>query len=120
LTFHQEVVMKLSDLQRETLSFEAAVDGGMIKGKFRPRAYTPKVEQLVVGAKETGSPAASLAEALSCLLDSWDLSGEDDKPYPCNAEALLEVPVVVLGEVFKSIARAMAPKATSAEPSGAG
>ena len=112
--------MTLTDLQKETLSFEAAVDGGIIKGKFRPRAYTPRVEQLVLGAKEAGSPAASLAEALSRLLESWDLCGEDETAYPCTYEALLEVPVVVLGEVFKAIARSMAPKATSAEPSGGG
>lgn len=108
--------MKLSDLQQDTLPFQAAVDGGTIKGKFRPRAYTPKVEQLVVGAQETASPASSLAEALSRLLVSWDLSAEDGAPYPTSHEALLEVPVVVLGDVFKAIARAMAPKAMSAEP----
>ena len=112
--------MKLSDLQQDTLSFSASVDGGVIKGMFRPRAYTPRVEQLVVGAQETSSPASSLAEALSLLLVSWDLCDEDGAPYPCTCEALLEVPVVVLGDVFKAIARSMAPKATSAESSGAG
>ena len=112
--------MRLSDLQQEVLSFEAMVNGGSIKGKFKPKAYTPKVEQLVIGARETGAPAGSLAEALSLLLVSWDLVDERDEPFPTSSEALLEVPVVVLGDVFKAIARGMAPKAMSAEPSGAG
>lgn len=112
--------MTLTDLQQETQSFSARVDGGVIKGKFRPRAYTPRVEQLVLGAREAGSPACSLAEALSRLLVSWDLAGGDGKPYPTTQDALLDVPVVVLGDVFRAIASAMGPKETSAEPSGAG
>ncbi len=112
--------MKISDLQQDTLPFSATVDGGIIKGKFRPRAYTPRVEQLVVGAQDTGTPASSLAEALSRLLVSWDLAADDGEPYATSAEALHEVPVVVLGDVFKAIAKSMAPKAMSAEPSGAG
>ena len=112
--------MTLQDLQQETQSFEVRVDGGAIKGKFRPRAYTPRVEQLVLGARESRSPASALAEALSRLLASWDLAADDGKPYPISAEALLDVPVVVLGDVFRAIASAMAPKETSAEPSGAG
>lgn len=112
--------MKLSDLQQDTLPFTADVDGGVIKGKFKPRAYTPRVEQLVVGAQDTASPASSLAEALSRLLCSWDLSDEEGNPYPTTAQALHEVPVVVLGDVFKAIAKSMSPKATSVEPSGAG
>ncbi len=112
--------MNLSDLQKESVRFEAAVDGGKITGRFRPRAYTPRVEQLVIGARESRSPASSLAEALSLLLVSWDLTGDDGKAYPTSSEALHDVPVVVLGDVFRAIAGAMNPKATSGEPSGDG
>ncbi|MBI1756204.1 MAG: hypothetical protein HYR64_03755 [Fimbriimonas ginsengisoli] len=112
--------MKLADLSKETLPFEVALPAGVLKGAFRPQAYTPRVEQLVGEAQDGPAPAQALADALSRLLVSWDLEGEDGEPYPTSLEALLEVPVPVLGEVFRAIAQAMVPKPKSAARSGAG
>lgn len=108
--------MTLTDLQSETLDFHADLGGAILRGKFRPRAYTPRVEQLVLGVGDSNSPAAALAEALGLLLVSWNLEDAAGQPYPCTKDALMDVPVAVLGDVFRAIARNLSPKATSAEP----
>jgi hypothetical protein len=42
----------------------------------------------------------------------WDLEDDDGNPIPATAEAILDLPAEVAGEIFRTVVEAVAPKST--------
>ncbi len=111
--------MKLSEILSESRPFACACGPLRIEGRFRPAAYTPRLEQTILGLDRAAAPAAALAETLSSLLERWDLEDASGAPIPLDAERLADVPVQVLAATLRAVAEAMAPNATGGASSAA-
>ena len=77
-------------------------------GKLTP-IFQARANAAVGKPDEDEQGAALLCE----LLVSWDLGGDDGKPYPITKEALTALPVTFLGALWAFLATVAVPKARS-------
>jgi hypothetical protein len=105
--------IKLSDLTKETSKL--SIDLGAsepLEIEYHTRAYTPELEESIVGAQER--PAAALAQILQRLVVAWNLVDDNNQPYPLDEEHLGKLPVQVMISIFQNIAEDMRPNPPTA------
>lgn len=99
--------IKLGDLTRQTktvtVRFEDTED--TLTVSYRPRNLTPAMQAAFERASREGRYTEVLLDGIRGLVAEWDLIGEDGEPVPFTAEALADVPLLVLSAVAEVIGR---------------
>jgi len=80
----------------------------VLEVEYRPDAVTPRMVIQVDEAKKPAEQMRAVVEALSRILVSWDLIGEDGKPYPITKASLMDLPLFFLAQVFQAVTEDMA------------
>lgn len=84
--------MELNDVLQSTAQLEVEVPGGKITIKYRVNAFTPALVE----------SDGSVSEALVTLVDSWDLT-QNQEPVPLTLEGLKLVPFGVQRAIWRAI-----------------
>lgn len=79
----------------------------VLEVEYRPDAVTPRMVIQVDEAKKPAAQMRAVVEALNRILVSWDLIGEDGKPYPITKESLMDLPLSFLAQVFRAVTEDM-------------
>ena len=107
------MAIRLSDLTKETRKVSVNVGASEpLEIEYRTRAYTPELEESIIGAQER--PAAALAQVLGKLIVAWNLVDDDGKPYPLDDAHFDKLPVQVMIAIFQAIAEDMRPNPQTA------
>lgn len=121
--------MKLSDLLAKTRVVAVEYEGETINLVVRAEAITPNLMATLLSFSKTNLDAedmtrmADIVPALVCqVVESWDLLGEDDEPFPLDpAQVAASIPMAFLAAVLQGATATMgeAPAAKSGKTSGA-
>lgn len=102
---------KISELQERTATCEMEYAAETYHIAYRPDVFTPRFETQLNAAQTTNN--AEFCELLTRLFSDLDLLGEDDKPLPITAEALMDVPSSYLITAVKAVVGDMSPSPNS-------
>lgn len=86
---------------------------------FNPMAYTPAFENEVAEMAEE-KPSGAMVHATVKLLLEWDLEDGEGQPIPLEEEAVTQVPVGVLAQIFRQIRMISQPSSEEGKDSGGG
>ncbi len=79
----------------------------VLEVEYRPDAVTPRMVIQVDDAQKPAAQMRAVVEALNRILVAWDLIGEDGERYPITKEALLDLPLSFLAQVFRAVTEDM-------------
>jgi hypothetical protein len=112
--------MKVGQLVKDARTVEIPIDGEPLTVSFRPSEFTPATEAAMMDQVDGSRAGGGLCKLLAKVLVSWELVGDDEKPYPTTEAALRKLPIAFLGLVVQGITGDMRPNATSAAPLNGG
>lgn len=95
-------------------------DGETLTVTYRPSGVTPETEEQFLGSVDQQRVGGGLAKFLAPILVGWDLTGEDEKPYPTTEKALRKLPLTFLNKVVTAITADMRPNPQNAATSTGG
>ena len=121
--------IKMQDLNKKALPAVFTYEGETCTVYYRPAKLTTRVQfaaaaMATVGREgQTAADQAALivevlgdyTEALTGLLASWDVLGEDGKPIPITVDVIQELPLNFVYAMFTAIQQANSPNAESAK-----
>jgi len=107
---------KLSNLLAETVTIKVPDLDMTIT--YRPGNVTPEAHDATMELLDGKRQPAAAAKSLAASLVSWDLVGDDDKPYPITEKALRKLPVHILFRVFGAIQEDLNPNEQKSKASG--
>lgn len=70
--------------------------------KYRPGVLTAASQDTVMDLMEDKRELPAFAKLLSGIIVTWDLTGDDDLPYPTDEAALRELPGHFLADVVNA------------------
>lgn len=76
---------------------------------YRPGALTPAEQDRIMDLMEKNRQGPAFAKIISRLVASWDLTGDDDQPYPVTEESLRDLPMDFLANVLNTLMDAQRP-----------
>lgn len=86
---------------------------------WNPMNYTAAFEEGVADMAEE-HPSGALAMAATGLLIEWDLEDADGNTIPITDEAMKDVPIGILAQIFKQIRELAQPRSEEGKDSAAG
>ncbi|NMC54969.1 MAG: hypothetical protein GYA48_15185 [Chloroflexi bacterium] len=95
--------IRISDLVQEERTITIMVGDEELSVTYRPKAYTPVVEDQMQSLIESNRPGNGLAQMLSHILISWDVVDETNKPLEMTFENLRKFPVSLLTLITQEI-----------------
>lgn len=107
---------KLSNLLAESVTIKVPDLDMTIT--YRPGSVTPESHDATMELLDRKREPAAVAKSLAASLVSWDLTGDDDEPYPITEKALRKLPARFLFEVFGAIQGDLNPNAKKSKASG--
>ncbi len=111
--------IRLSDLKTKSTTFTFDFLGEAVTITYRNGVITPEWES----RRELTDPsrqAQATVLALSEIVASWDVLGDDGQPVPVTVETLTPMPLQFLNRVLEEVMADMRPKARSGGSFGAG
>ena len=113
--------INLGDLTKQTRTVTVRFEGtdDTLTVAYRPHCLTPARQAAFSQATREGRHTDVMIEGIQVLVTEWDLLGEDGQPVPLTAEALAEVPMLVLGAVGAAIGEDVTPGPLSSNGSAA-
>lgn len=102
--------MRLSQLLSEERTLPIEMDGDILTITYNPSAYTAEAEDRYIGNRETQRNIGALAEALTALLISWDLTDDEGETVALDRDTLRTLPGKFLNDVMEAINEDASPK----------
>jgi len=112
--------MKVGQLVKDARTVQVDVEGEPLNVTYRPSEITPATESAMMDQVDGSRAGGGLCKLLAKVLVSWELVGDDDKPYPTTEAALRKLPIAFLGIVVKGITDDLRPNGPSAAASNDG
>lgn len=112
--------VRVANLSANTKSVTIDIDGETLNITYRPSGMTPETEDRLHAMAAERRGGASLITLLVDVLASWDLLGNDERPYPITTESLAKLPTLFLSKVAEGIMQDIAPNPPSGGTSAAG
>lgn len=94
--------MNLATLKSRTRPLEVECEGETLKLEYAPGRFTGELVDKVVSAADDVAKARLIANACAAVIDSWDLT-DGKKAVAATEDTLLQLPMVLLVEIFKAI-----------------
>lgn len=101
--------MRLSEIFSEVKTVTLPVGDGTLELGYRPSAITPELVDRMNGS--SSAPGEAIAQSVCDLVDSWDLTDDEGKPYPLTAEAVRKLPISFLASITKAVTEDITPNA---------
>ncbi|KPL70119.1 hypothetical protein ADN00_18940 [Ornatilinea apprima] len=95
--------IRISDLVQEERTITIMVGDEELSVTYRPKAYTPLVEDQMQSLMESNRPGNGLAQMLSHILINWDVVDENNKPIETTFENIRKFPVALLTLITQEI-----------------
>lgn len=95
--------IRISDLVQEERTITIMVGDEELSVTYRPKAYTPLVEDQMQSLMESNRPGNGLAQMLSHILIKWDVVDENNKPIETTFENIRKFPVALLTLITQEI-----------------
>lgn len=97
--------MRLSQAVSPAEQITVPFVGAELHVKYRPMSYTPaELDKMQAEAAQTkGKVGDRLVDSMIRMIESWDLTDEDEVPIPIERDALREVPSNVYMAIMKVI-----------------
>lgn len=101
---------KLAQILRDQRAVQVDLgDGETLNVTYRPGAVTPAQHDATIDLVERGRGPAALARSLADSLLTWDLTDDNDAPYPLDEAHLRELPSGFLRKIFDAIQSDLGP-----------
>lgn len=100
-------MVKLSTFTERTLDVVIDVAGSKINLVVRPYRWTIDEETKLLAAKAAEDARDNLLNFFCSIVESWDLTYEDDQIIPVTPETLADMPTILLQTVLEEIKPAM-------------
>lgn len=104
-----------SDKYRKTLTYTTE-DGETMDVTYDPSVLTPNA----IKALANENDATVLASLLSVMILDWDLFNDDGSKYPLEEEAVGDLPLAFLADLFGQIQKDAEPSGEASASSDAG
>lgn len=105
--------LNIKTLSAKINELETEFAGEKVKLTFRSGIITPTWEQ-----KYKGKPDGVYQQAAE-IIETWDVLGDDGKPYPTDLKSLRDLPVEFIGHIVSACANDLVPnRKTSAQSGG--
>ena len=101
--------IRLSELKADVRKVTFDYDGSEINVEYKPSAITPIFQSKM--RKMDTSDAMNMVEAVSVMLVSWDVLGDNGKPIAITTNTLGTLPIAFVSKVITSVFEDMQPEA---------
>lgn len=98
---------KLSTFTEHTLDVVVDIAGSKINLVVRPFRWTIDEETRLLSAETAEDARSNLLSFFCSVVESWDLTDDDEKVIPITPESLADLPTILLQNILEEVKPAM-------------